>query len=90
MSQRTTTTLYGLFVALMVLAVCIAYARVTTELKIEGEGDASEQQGVYITDVAYLTDNGADTDNSTVNFYLGTMLDTFLLSNLDVLASYLP
>jgi len=76
MSEQTKTNLYGLFVALMVLAVCIAYARVTTELKIEGEGDASEQQGVYITDVAYLTDNGADTDNSNVNFYIGTMLDS--------------
>jgi len=76
MSQRTTTTLYGIFIAVMVLFVCIAYARVTTELKIEGEGDASEQEGVYITDVAYLTDNGADTDNSTVNFFLGTMLDS--------------
>jgi len=76
MSEQTKTNLYGLFVALMVLAVCIAYARVTTELKIEGEGDATEQQGIYITDVADLSNNGADTANSKVNFYLGTMLDS--------------
>jgi len=76
MSQRTTTILYGIFVTVMVLFVCIAYARVTTELKVEGEGDATEQQGIYITDVAYLTDNEADQDNSTVNFFLGTMLDS--------------
>ena len=76
MSRRTQTALYGIFVFLMVLAVCIAYAQVVTELKVEGTGDGSEQEGVYITEVEYLANNGADTTNSKVNYYLGTMLDS--------------
>jgi len=76
MKRQTITTLYGIAVFLMVLAVFIAYAQVTTELKIEGEGDATEQEGVYITDVEYLTNNGADTDSSEINYFLGTMLDS--------------
>jgi len=70
------TTLYGIVVFAMVLFVCIAYARVTTELQVEGEAEGVEQEGIYITEVAYLSNNGADTTNSKVNFFLGTMLDS--------------
>ena len=76
MKEKTRTILYGTFVSIMVLALGIGYANITTELKIEGEGDAKEQEGVYIANVEYLTDNGADTDNSKINYSLGTMLDS--------------
>ena len=76
MSRDKLTILYGIFVSLMILILYIAYANVTIELKVEGEGDATEQEGVYITEVEYLGNNGADADSSEINYFLGTMLDS--------------
>ena len=67
----------------------IGYASVNSiSLDINGTLVAKEQDGVYIKSVKYIEDNNANTEQSTINNYYQTMLDsTIILSNIDLESS---
>lgn len=70
----------SLIVISIVISTCflaVGYAAINPiALDIEGVGIAKVQTGVFITDVVYSADVEADTANSKINFYSGTMLDS--------------
>jgi len=75
MSRETRTTLYTIFIVILLLALGIAYAQVLSgTLEVQGEAEGEAQQGVFITDVEYYANNGADTANSSVDQFTGTTL----------------
>jgi len=75
MSRETRTTLYTIFIVILLLALCICYAQVLNQsLTVEGEAEGKSQEGVFITDVEYYANSGADTANSSVDQFTGTTL----------------
>ena len=75
MSRETRTTLYTIFIVILLLALGIAYAQVLSgTLEVQGEAEGEAQQGVFITDVEYYANNAADTVNSVVDQFTGTTL----------------
>ncbi len=68
---------YSVLMFIAALFMCIGYATITGDvLKIEGQVTAVAQEGVFITDVVYNSNSGADIANSKINYYLGTALDS--------------
>ena len=66
---------YGLFIAILILALGIAYAQVLNEsLTVSGDSEGKAQDGVFITDVEYYADSGADKTNCNVDYFTGTTL----------------
>ena len=69
-----------IYVFLIIIAtffIGIGYAK-TSEIifEIDGKVEAEAQEGVFITDVEYVSDLNADIVNSVINLYSGTMLDS--------------
>ena len=68
---------YLVLVLIAVLALGIAYAQIVDEeLTVAGNVESEVQEGVFITQVVYKSNEGADTANSVINYYLGTMMDS--------------
>ena len=79
-----------LFVLLgAVLLMSIGYASINSVTgDIEGTALADAQEGVFITNIEYVSDVNASVSNSRVNKFLGTVMDsTMQLSNTDVNSS---
>lgn len=71
---------YSVLMFIAALFMCVGYASITGDvLKIEGTVSAVAQEGVFITDVVYDSNDGADTANSKINYYLGTALDSNIM-----------
>ena len=69
--------MYSLLILIVTLFMSIGYAKISGRvLNIEGKVTAVAQDGVFITDVEYISSNEADTTNSKVNNYLGTVLNS--------------
>lgn len=59
------------------LFMSMAYAEISDiNLGVEGVVVASQQEGVYISDVTYMSSSNADVQNSKINYYLATTLDS--------------
>ena len=68
---------YSVLILIATLFMCIGYAEITSqELTITGKVSSVAQKDVFITDVKYVSNTQADTANSKINYYLGTMLDS--------------
>lgn len=68
---------YSVLFFVAALFMCIGFAGITDQiLNIKGEANAVAQDGVFITDVSYASNSGADITNSKLNYYLGTVLDS--------------
>ena len=68
---------YLVLLIIAALFMGIAYASITTrELTVSGDIEADAQEGVFISDIKYLSNSGADTENSKINQYIGTMMDS--------------
>ena len=75
--KTRTIDIYLVLFIIASLFISIAYANITTrELTVSGNIEADNQEGVFISDVRYVSNNGADTENSKINYYIGTMLDS--------------
>lgn len=75
--KKQKTLKYTALILIATLFIGIGYAKVSdNNLNIEGVGEASLPKEVLITDVTYLSDVEADTTNSKINHYTGTMLDS--------------
>lgn len=69
--------MYSALIFIATLIMCIGYAEISgINLNVEGTIYAETQDGVFITDVEYISDSSADTDNSKINYYLGTIIDS--------------
>ncbi len=93
MKEKKKFILKNRFFALLFVAVTlfmgIGYASVNSVmLDINGTVIAKEQEGIYIKNVEYLSDTGADLDSSKINKYYQTMLNsTISLSSTDINSS---
>ena len=68
---------YSVLMFIAALFMCVGYAAVSgDELSVEGTVTAAMQEGIFITDVSYVSNNGADTTNSKINDYSGTVLNS--------------
>lgn len=68
---------YSVLMFIAALFMCVGYATISGDkLSIEGKVNAVAQEGVFITDVSYVSNNGADTTNSKINDYSGTVLNS--------------
>ncbi len=79
--------LFILFVTILLMSVGYASINSVTG-DIEGTAIADAQEGVFITNIAYVSDVNASASNSKVNKFLGTVMDsTMQLSDTDVNSS---
>ena len=68
---------YSVLILIAALMMCIGYAKISGRvLNIEGKVTAVAQDGVFITDVEYISSSEADTSNSKINYYIETVLDS--------------
>ena len=72
-----------------VLLMSIGYASINSiSGEIEGEAIADAQEGVFITNIEYVSDVNASASNSRVNDFLGTVMNsTIQLSDSDINSS---
>ena len=70
----------------MIILMSIGYASINSVTgDIEGTALADAQEGVFITNIEYVSDVNASVSNSRVNKFLGTVMDsTMKLSDTDV------
>ena len=69
--------IYLVLIIVVTLSMGIVYAEISSvENDIRGTVEASMQEGVIITDIKYLSNNGADETNSSINYFVGTMFDS--------------
>lgn len=70
------------------LILSIGYANIeNVDLYIEGNAETNVQDGVFITAVEYVESSGEGTENSMINDFYGTMLNSSIeLSNTDNLS----
>ena len=59
--------MYSVLMFIATLFMCIGYATISGKLNIEGEVYATVQEGIFITDVSYFSNNEADMVNSKIN-----------------------
>ena len=73
----------------MIILMSIGYASINSVTgDIEGTALADAQEGVFITNIEYVSDVNASASNSRVNKFLGTVMDsTMKLSDTDVNSS---
>ena len=73
----------------MIILMSIGYASINSVTgDIEGTALADAQEGVFITNIEYVSDVNASVSNSRVNKFLGTVMDsTMKLSDTDVNSS---
>ena len=73
----------------MIILMSIGYASINSVTgDIEGTALADAQEGVFITNIEYISDVNASVSNSRVNKFLGTVMDsTMKLSDTDVNSS---
>lgn len=68
---------YFVFIFVMTFFMSIVYARISDiNHDVNAIAEADMQEGVYITDVTYLSNNKSDEANSKINYTLGTMMDS--------------
>ena len=84
---KNSTLLFLLLMAVLVMG--IGYASINSVTgEIKGTLTANSQEGVFITDVTYVSDVGAKLSNCKINKYAGTMMQsTVELSNTNVSSS---
>lgn len=70
----------------MIILMSIGYASINSVTgDIEGEAISDAQEGVFITNIEYVSDVNASASNSRVNKFFGTVMDsTMQLSDTDV------
>ena len=85
--RKNMVLLYVLFAAILLMS--IGYAAINSVTgEIEGEVIADSQEGVFITNIEYVSDVNANVSNSRVNDFLGTVMNsTIQLSDSDVNSS---
>ena len=73
----------------MIILMSIGYASINSVTgDIEGEAISDAQEGVFITNIEYVSDVNASASNSRVNKFFGTVMDsTMQLSDTDVNSS---
>ena len=78
---------YSLLVCIVIsiLMLSVGYAAILpTNLTVSGSASAGAQQGIFISEAKYLSNNGADLGNSKIVSTSGTMLHSIVyLSNAD-------
>lgn len=68
---------YSVLILIAALFMCIGYAEISgVLLKISSEASAVAQEGVFITNITYASDNGVDEANSKINYFNGTMFES--------------
>lgn len=68
---------YSVLILIATLFMSIGYAKISDVLlNITGTVEATSQEGVFIADVVHIANNNANTENSKINYYLGTILDS--------------
>ena len=84
---KNSTLLFLLLMAVLVMG--IGYASINSVTgEIKGTLTANSQEGVFITDVTYVSDVGAKLSNCKISKYAGTMMQsTVELSNTNVSSS---
>ena len=84
---KNSTLLFLLLMAVLVMG--IGYASINSVTgEIKGTLTANSQEGVFITDVTYISNVGAKLSNCKINKYAGTMMQsTVELSNTNVSSS---
>lgn len=72
--------LFWLFIIFSTFLLSIGYASINSIiLDINGEVSAIPQNEIYITDVIYKTDTNADIENSTINQYYQTLMQSSIV-----------
>lgn len=68
---------YIVLILIAILFLGIAYADITKEeLMVIGNAETDVQEGVFITKIIYKSSVDADVENSKINYYLKTMMDS--------------
>lgn len=69
--------IYSILLIIATLFIGIANAEITTiEPIITGEVTVTTQDGIFITDVVYAFGTGIDSEKSTINYYVDTMMES--------------
>jgi len=69
--------IYSVLILIATLFMSVGYAVVSgVVLNVEGTAEVVVQDGIFISNVKYLSNVGANVTNSRINYYLGTMLDS--------------
>ena len=78
--NNSNNKLYPILLVIATLFMGIGYAMVNSvTLEVEGSSFALLQDGVFITEVNYKSNVEADTTGSTINYALGTMVDSHIV-----------
>ena len=83
------TSKKNMFLLILTMIMGIGYASINSVTgDIDGTAIANAQDGVFITNVEYVSNINANTSNSRINNYIGTMMNsTIQLSDTDVNSS---
>ena len=84
--------IFPILLVIATLSMSVGYTTVTgIDLDIAGSVDAEVYEGIFITDVSYDSNVDADTIESTINYYVGTVMDSKIVlgNNSDSSITYL-
>lgn len=81
--KKNYSVIISIIILISTLFMSIGYSSINSiTLDITGTASATAQSGVFITNVEYMSNNGANTSSSTINNYYKTVLDsTIVLGN---------
>lgn len=75
--EKNKKLLFLYIILVLILLLCVGYASINSITgEIQGEVNAEVQEGVFIYDVVYESDVAGNTNESTINYYTGTMISS--------------